>query len=265
MKLLSQDEHVATYDTGERISCIGCGEEILVTLTIFDLLGEEKRREHRVDLCDDCYKRQEEDKQIQQRLEKINKLFNVADLGVRFAQCTFSNWTKRKELNMAYKICHEYTKAFRDAKLTGQGIVLMGDRGSGKSHLAAAIANELLKQLVPVIFQPVPKLLKRIQATYGRGSEEKERDIISALTTCDLLILDDVGAEKWTETREETLYNIIDERYRQLLPVILTTNCDMEDLEMQIGSRSYDRLLEVCRFVRMEAESWRVLKAKGKV
>lgn len=265
MKLLSQDDSVRTYDTGERASCLDCGTSIPITITIFDFLGEEKSRTNHPDICPKCQKRRDEDSLKRQRMDQVRRLFDVAALGPRFAQCTFENWNNRRELAIAYKICNDYAKAFRDAKLTGQGIVLMGERGTGKTHLAAAIANQLLEQLTTVIFQPVPKLIKRIQSTYRRGSEEQERDIIAALTTCDLLILDDVGAEKWSENREETLYNIVDERYRQLLPIIFTTNCSMDELEEQIGSRSYDRLLEVCRFVRMEAESWRVLKAKGEV
>lgn len=265
MKLLNQDDSVSTYDTGERTDCTDCGVELMVTMTVVEFLEQERTRINRINICTDCVSKREENERNRQRMEQVRRLFDTSLLGPRFAQCTFSNWRHRAELSVAMKVCKDYAAGFRDAKLVGQGLVLMGERGTGKTHLAASIATELMNKLCPVIFQPVPTLLKRIQATYRKNAEEQEDKLLSALTSCDLLILDDVGAEKWTEWMETTLFTIIDERYRQMLPIIITTNCSMDNLENQIGGRSFDRLVEVCRFVRMEAESYRVLKAKGMV
>ncbi len=264
MELLSQDEHVRIYDTGERTNCIDCGIELQVTMVILDFMGREKSRVNRQDICSDCITRREENAQKRQRMEQIKRLFDTSLLGPRFVQCTFDNWKPRHEISAALKICRDYASAFQNARLCGKGLVLMGGRGTGKTHLTAAIAAELMNQLYTVIFQPVPTLLKRIQATYRKSAEEHEGKLLSALTSCDLLILDDLGAEKWTEWMESTLYTIIDERYRQMLPVVVTTNCSMEELENQIGGRSFDRLVEICRFVRLEADSYRILMAKSR-
>lgn len=265
MKLLQQDDGYKVYDTGERVSCMDCGQQLPVTMTVYWLFDEERKRIERPTYCEECISKQAEREEKRRRMEQIRKLFDMSKLGPRFEQCKFENWKHRKELAVALKICKDYAASFREAKLTGQGLVLMGPRGTGKTHLAAAIAAELMQNLYSVIFQPVPVLLKRIQATYRKHAEEQEDKLLAALASCDLLILDDVGAEKWTEWVESTLFTIIDERYRHMLPLVITTNCSMEELEAQIGGRSFDRLVEVCRFVRMDAESYRVLKATGKL
>ncbi|MRB85087.1 hypothetical protein GH851_31765, partial [Bacillus thuringiensis] len=84
-----------------------------------------------------------------------------------------------------------------------------------KTHLAAAIANELSKQGFIVVFQSVPELLQRIRSTFNSDNKENETQIMRALLECDLLILDDIGAEKTTEWVEEKLFNVIDGRYRK--------------------------------------------------
>lgn len=272
MKLLSQDEYVKVYDTGERVPCRDCGSAIPVKLTVMPCMGEMKAFTGKQDICDECsakYSRQEEGRIHR---ERVMKLYDASGLGPRFMHTTFDNWNKRPELDkksvqkleVAFQVCRSYAKGFRDAKLLGQGLILMGGPGAGKTHMVAAIANELISQLTPVIFRPVPFMLKRIQATFKKNAIETEDMLMSQLTGCDLLILDDVGAEKWSEWVEATLFTIIDERYRQLLPVIITTNCDLNELEAGIGSRNFDRLIEVCRFVDVDVPSYRIAKATGK-
>jgi len=180
MKLLRQDESCHVYDTGERVSCMDCGQQLTVTMMVYELFGEERKRVNRPTYCPECINKQEEQERKRQRMEQIRKLFDMSKLGPRFEQCKFENWKHRKELAVALKICKDYAASFREAKLTGQGLVLMGPRGTGKTHLAAAIASELMNSLYTVIFQPVPVLLKRIQATYRKHAEEQEDKLGSA-------------------------------------------------------------------------------------
>ncbi len=115
------------------------------------------------------------------------------------------------------------------------------------------------------IFERVPKLLLKIRSTYNACSRVSEAEIMQALTQADLLVLDDAGAEKWTEWTEPTLYTIVDERYSWEKALIVTTNSDLEGLEKKIGFRAMDRLLEMCEIVENRGTSFRKERAKERM
>ena len=191
------------------------------------------------------------------RQERIERLFSLADLGPRFSECRFETWEERKGSERCYELALEYAKNFDEHMRRGDGLLLMGEPGNGKSHLAAAIVNYLVLRGKTCVFRSVPALLKRLQETYREGSRATESEALTVLQEADLLVLDDLGAEKVTEWAESTLYYIVDERYRWRRPLVLTTNCDMEALEERIGTRTIDRLLEMCVLVQNSAASYR--------
>ena len=77
------------------------------------------------------------------------------------------------------------------------------------------------------------------------------------LKTVELLVLDDLGAEKSSEWTKSVLFEIIDYRYNEMLPILITTNCPPKELKAKIGDRSYDRIREMCALVPVTAESQR--------
>ena len=125
------------------------------------------------------------------------------------------------------------------SKLRGvRGLLLFGGVGTGKTYTAACIANELLAQGVSVVMTSLVKLI-----------ENGISDLCSRLSAIDLLILDDLGAERSTDYALEQVYNIVDSRYRAGLPVIYTTNLTLEELKNPADmryARIYDRVLEKC-------------------
>lgn len=195
-------------------------------------------------------------RELEQR-QDIERLFSMAELGPRFAECTFDNWQPRPGAVEAHKAALDYVEHFRDYAAEGRGLILFGPPGNGKSHLAAAIVNRLLGQGVCCVARTVPALLKRIQATWDADIGVTEHSLIQALVNADLVVLDDAGAEKWSEWSESTLYYVIDERYRWKRPVVLTSNCDLKTLEAQVGTRAFDRLVETCTLVENRATSYR--------
>lgn len=139
-------------------------------------------------------------------------------------------------------------------RLTGldiDGIVLRGNTGCGKTHLAIAMAKKMPTEirmdktwdLVPgTIFTTAPELLLKIRSSFQDGAGQTEEGLIDYYSGCDLLILDDLGSEKTSEFAVTTLYIIIDRRLRDCRKTIITTNLSKDEIEKIFGARIASRL-----------------------
>lgn len=135
-------------------------------------------------------------------------------------------------------MCRRYADLFPKMKQDNRGLLLFGSVGTGKTFTAACIANALLEQGIPVVMTSLVKLV-------DGGAD----DLCSRMSAIDLLILDDLGAERSTDYALEKVYNVVDSRYRSGLPVIYTTNLTLEELKHPADmryARIYDRVLERC-------------------
>lgn len=137
-----------------------------------------------------------------------------------------------------------------------QWLILRGEPGTGKSHLLVAVANALLPARQPLYFV-VPDLLDYLRAGMEERDEDGETTIARTRTvcTCDVLILDDLGAENSTKWTDERLYQIIDHRYRYNLPLALATNLSPDKLPPRIASRFAD--ISRARLIQMRAGDYR--------
>jgi DNA replication protein DnaC len=130
------------------------------------------------------------------------------------------------------------------------GIVLTGNTGSGKTHLAISILKEILERRKTDFamgdFRPAlvtaPELLQRLRESFGSGTMETESEIIDKYSSCELLVLDDLGSEKTSEYAVTSLYIILDRRDRELRPTIITTNLSLKEIDEKLGARIASRL-----------------------
>lgn len=119
-------------------------------------------------------------------------------------------------------------------------LLLMGSYGSGKTHLAAAIANQCLRDGKPALFLNTPDLLDYLREAYSPSAGETYSQRFDEIRDAPLLILDDLGTESPTPWAVEKLYQLLNARYNTQLPTVITTNKRLEDLEPRIGSRLGD-------------------------
>ena len=144
------------------------------------------------------------------------------------------------------------------------GLLLYGSPGNGKTYTVACIANCLIEKMLPVICVNADSLLNRIKDTYKKWGKEVEEDVLRGLDNADLLIIDDLGTEQDTEWTRTKIYNILDSRYRNGLPLIITTNLSLMELKNRYEKRTYYRILEMCTPILNDGKNIREEKAKEK-
>ena len=136
-----------------------------------------------------------------------------------------------------------YVRAMEYAKRPQGWLILFGNYGVGKTHLAAAIANEALRRNYRVLFAIVPDLLDHLRSTFGPSSEVEYDERFETIRDVALLVLDDLGTENTTPWAREKLFQIINHRYNFALPTVITSNRKPEDIDPRIFSRMSDRTL----------------------
>ncbi len=134
-------------------------------------------------------------------------------------------------------------------------LFLMGNYGCGKTHLAAAIANEALERGLQTYFAIAPDLLDHLRAAYAPSSEVSYDERFDAVRTVPLLVIDDLGTENTTAWAREKLYQIFNHRYNGRLPTVVTSNVDLDALDPRIASRLCDQ--QLCRHVFITAGDYR--------
>lgn len=139
--------------------------------------------------------------------------------------------------------CKRYVECWDEMRANNIGVLFYGSVGTGKSFLASCIGNGLLDRQVSVAATNFPRLLNLLQDTYEKQA------LLDRLSIYKLLIVDDLGVERDSAYAEEQIFNIIDARSSSELPVIVTTNLTLEEMEHPTSmqyARIYDRVLEMC-------------------
>lgn len=170
------------------------------------------------------------------KLRKLSNLDALTDKTFDSFQLDLHGLTdeQRSGLRVAYDLAQRY------AQQPEGWLLFQGNFGSGKTHLAAAIANHRLAQGDRVLFVTVPDLLDHLRASFGPTSESPYDELFEQVRTAPLLIMDDLGAESATAWAEEKLYQLVNHRYLHQLPTVITTNCELNAMDPRIRSRIVD-------------------------
>jgi DNA replication protein DnaC len=195
---------------------------------------------------------------------RIENSFKSARISRELKKCRFEKFDLDFYCTSAIKDYYDNAKkalnaaqAFVENVLTNPhelGLLFTGSVGSGKTFLAASIANALLVKQKQLLFLVVPDLLDELRATFSNKSDTTEFDLLDIARTIPILILDDLGAHNYTEWSRNRLYSILNYRMNEQLPTIITTNLDFNEIEQYLGERTCSRLLQMCRVFRLSIE-----------
>jgi len=229
------------YDSSkETIICKTCGEDKLVKNEGFTFRS----------MCS-C-ETQQSNKEKKQRLnnrrqEKIKEYQKNSLVGERFKDANLDDVQQSDRIKYT---ANKYCNRFRDILHQGHSLYFYGDVGVGKTYLAAAIGNELTKQLYTVKFTSFIEILKNIKDLFNtKYNNYSSKTYLDELNKVDLLIIDDIGIERKQSHNQDTytqeiVYDIINNRYINKKPVVYTSNYSISDLVLQRGlwQRTADRI-----------------------
>ena len=171
------------------------------------------------------------------------RLFSMANLEA-FKDKNFDNFKVQGRMGLQPKQIESLQMALNKSMLFARSLqgwlLLRGTYGCGKTHLAAAIANDAVNNSIPTLFTTVPDLLDWLRFAYG-DTEESFEDRFEHIRQIDLLVLDDLGTQNATEWAKEKLYQIINYRYANRKATVITTNQKLDDMDGRIRSRLEDR------------------------
>lgn len=205
-------------------------------------------------------------------MKKLEKGWHEAKMPKKYRNKTFSDYEVTVNNEAAVKAAKEFLT-------TGTGgLFLFGRPGTGKTLLASIVTQEFLKTDKTAIFGDVPTLLEILRGSFD-DKKTNITDLMKNLSTVDLLVLDDLGTEVPTEWAVERIYSIINQRYNEEKPIIVTSNFFLGDLAHRLnhpkkmynqkdkdddkkipnvtGSRIVSRLAEMCTRIEIKGKDWR--------
>lgn len=205
----------------------------------------------------------------------VQSIIGDSGINARFLRRTFDTFQITPQNQRAAGACKRYADTFRDklpeycADPGRNGLFITGPKGTGKTHLAAAIANQIMQTGTAVVCMTMIDLLEKIKATYetNRQYGQTEANVLRTYKEVPLLIIDDMGKEPATEWAVSKIYAIINARYEAYLPTIVTTNYSDGELVQRLTPKdsgdsttadaTIDRLREMCAGIVTTGESWR--------
>lgn len=180
------------------------------------------------------------------------ELYDEVNKVSRLSKCTFENFSlkyypnysvegsginARERVGEILDYCKKYSREFTP---NSKGLLFTGATGLGKTHLALAIANEVINKGYTVVYTSAHNMISQVERS---KFEHEMLDEELRFTECDLLILDDLGAEHVTNFSKTVLYNVLDTRMIKSLPIIITTNLEIGSIEKVYSGRIFSRIL----------------------
>ena len=222
------------------VRCLNCRREFETEQVV--LLGQTFPAERYCDLCRAAEEVCEEQRRADERWARVR-------VPSAYDDCTFESFEPVPNTRNAVTVCRQWTKEFRAGTDLRQGLLLRGNPGAGKTHLAVAILREVIwsEQRKTALFLNVPAWLNALRESFGEGEPPPNP------SGYDVVVLDDLGAEDWSSWARDRIYNLVNQREQQRRLVIVTTNHEWRELATRVGAPTASRLRRLAREVHVDA------------
>lgn len=188
---------------------------------------------------------------------RVEEMIGQAAIPVRFIGRSFDNYrADTPGQQAALTAARDYAENFARHARSGESLMMLGKAGTGKSHLASSVLQAIMPTYCG-LYTTAADVIEMIRETWRRDSEKSQGRVMHALSTVPLLVIDEVGVQYGTESEQNTLFQIIDRRYRDRRPLILMANLQPSELQTLLGDRVYDRLREVSKVLTFDWDSYR--------
>ncbi|MBI0182241.1 ATP-binding protein [Snodgrassella sp. W8158] len=217
-----------TYQSGRITNCPGCERD------------SKKKR-----IADENKKLKEAEKERKSR--RIDELLGNSGIPKRFQGKTLDNYKsnsqKQKEI---INNVEKFLKEFKEPQgHSGRCLTMIGKAGTGKTHLACAVASHVIKHYGGTArFSSVSEINRLVRESKSYNTKYSETEIIEAFGNYDLLIVDEVGIQSGTDAESRALFDVINARYQNMNPTIFISNLNKDQLKAALGERIYDRIKE---------------------
>jgi DNA replication protein DnaC len=213
----------------------------------------------------ECEKKNEQREwELMRRDARVATLRERSGLSKRMKGYTLGNFrpTVSNAAGRARVKVDGYLEDWEENREAGKGLYFCGGVGTGKTHLAVAVMNELIRRKrTPSLFVTVPELLDNLRETYNKPGRNLD-EWMDAVQNAEFLVLDDLGSERTTEWVRERIFVIVNHRYREALPTVFTSNIGPKDLAEQLGERTASRIIAMCDWIALEGDDYRETAAK---
>lgn len=142
-----------------------------------------------------------------------------------------------EHMSKVFRLCQNYADNFSK---NSESILMSGETGLGKTHLSLAIANEVIKKGYGVVYASAPPIISKLEKEYF--SSDKDDSLFSMLADCDLLIIDDLGTEFYSQFAVSQFYNLFNSRMLSNKPIIINTNLTITELKEKYTDRFVSRI-----------------------
>lgn len=189
------------------------------------------------------------------KMKKIERAMQISGVGNHFKDKKIEDLKVNEKL---YTECIRYLKNWKEMKAKGYGFFFWGNVGSGKTHAASALTNALIQeQLVEALFLNMPATVTRVKKTFDSSSKNEDTKLFDRMKEVELLIIDDLGVEKMSDWLADQIYQIVDHRWQNKKPMLITSNQSLDDLGSCYKAQVISRIWGCCKSIKFTEEDRR--------